>query len=196
MIRRVTFGIALGAAALGFAAPASSAATLNSISSASAGSSKTVAVRQLDGIGRVLVDSSGDALYTPEQKMLCSGACNAFWKPLSPGSGTPTAAAGVGKLGIIKRADGSRQVTVKGRPLYSFVEDSPGKVNGNGFKDAFGSQHFTWHVVRPGGMVATVAKSVSKSSVAKSAPKSSSSGYGSGSSSSYGGGGSGGSYNY
>ena len=41
------------------------------------------------------VDQSGMALYTPAQeangKVLCTDACEAFWKPLVPGSGTPTA---------------------------------------------------------------------------------------------------------
>ena len=39
-------------------------------------------------------------------------------------SGQPTAGDGVsGKLGIVKRPDGMRQVTLDGRPLYRFAED-------------------------------------------------------------------------
>jgi hypothetical protein len=40
------------------------------------------------------------------------------------------------------------QVTINGRPLYTFAEDSPGQVTGNGFKAQFGGHHFTWNVVR------------------------------------------------
>lgn len=164
MIRRVTPAIVFGAAALGLATWGGSAGAASSNPSSPGDSGKTVAVRQVGGIGRVLVDRSGDALYTPEQQAVCSGACNAFWKPLAPGSGAPTAAAGVGKLGVIKRPDGTSQVAINGKPLYSFIEDTPGKVNGNGFMDAFGSQHFTWHVVHPAGTVSTAGNSASKGS--------------------------------
>ena len=33
----------------------------------------------------------------------------------------------------------------------AFKLDKPDKVTGDGFKDAFGSQKFTWHVVHPTG---------------------------------------------
>jgi predicted lipoprotein with Yx(FWY)xxD motif len=116
----------------------------------------TVAVRQLSGIGSVLVNQSGKPLYTSDVeasgKIVCSsGACAAFWKPLTLDSGRPTGPAGAGKLGELKRPDGSTQVTANGRPLYTFAEDSPGKASGNGFTDDFDGHHFTWSVVRAGG---------------------------------------------
>jgi predicted lipoprotein with Yx(FWY)xxD motif len=57
----------------------------------------------------------------------------------------PTAADGVGKLGTVKRPDGTMQVTAAGKPLYTFVQDSPGKVTGDGFSDDFNGQKFTWN---------------------------------------------------
>jgi hypothetical protein len=42
------------------------------------------------------------------------------------------------------------QVTYNGQPLYSFTQDQAGQVTGDGFKDAFGGQQFTWHVVTVG----------------------------------------------
>ena len=112
----------------------------------------TVSVRQLSGLGSVLVDPSGKALYTSDQeasgKIVCDGSCNAFWKPLEASGGKPN---GAGKLGEIKRPDGTMQVTSNGKPLYTFSEDSPGKVTGNGFSDDFAGHHFTWHVVTSGG---------------------------------------------
>jgi predicted lipoprotein with Yx(FWY)xxD motif len=115
-------------------------------------SSDTVSVRQLSGVGSVLVDQSGKALYTSDQeaggKIVCDGSCNAFWKPLEASGGKPN---GAGKLGVIKRPDGTMQVTANGKPLYTFSEDPPGKATGNGFSDDFGGRHFTWHVVSSGG---------------------------------------------
>jgi predicted lipoprotein with Yx(FWY)xxD motif len=120
-----------------------------------AASSRTVGVKHVDGMGDVLVDSSGLALYTPDQeadgKIRCTGGCTSFWVPLDAGSAMPTAADGAGKLGVVKRPDGARQVTLAGKPLYTFSEDAPGKITGDGFRDDFGGTQFTWHVVLAGG---------------------------------------------
>jgi len=116
-----------------------------------AGTPGTVAVKQVAGVGNVLVDAKGLALYSPEQeasgKVLCTGSCVAFWMPLPAGSAAPAPVSGVGMLGTVNRPDGTKQVTVDGKPLYTFAEDSPGNVKGNGFSDAFGGQHFTWHAI-------------------------------------------------
>ncbi|HEX6837956.1 MAG TPA: hypothetical protein VF334_15365 [Polyangia bacterium] len=118
----------------------------------------TVSAMNVDGIGRVLVDASGDALYSPDEEaggtVLCVDLCTSFWKPLDPGPGSPTAAPGTTTLGVVVRPDGGKQLTASGRPLYTFVQDSPASVTGNGFMDAFGSQHFTWHVIVPDGATA------------------------------------------
>jgi predicted lipoprotein with Yx(FWY)xxD motif len=125
---------------------------------ASAATSDTVGVKQVDGIGKVLVDTSGMALYTPDQEakgmIQCTGSCTAIWQPVAP-TGKPTAAAGAGTVGVVKRPDGSRQVTLDGMPLYSFVQDSPSQITGDGFKDQFGGKSFTWHVVLAGGAKGT-----------------------------------------
>ena len=98
-----------------------------------------------------LVDSKGAPLYTSEQeksgKVVCTAGCSSIWLPLTA-SGTPTAGDGVsGKLGTVKRPDGAKQVTLDGRPLYRFAEDgTDGKATGDGVKDNFGGQQFTWHV--------------------------------------------------
>jgi predicted lipoprotein with Yx(FWY)xxD motif len=137
-------------------------------SSASGSGSKTVAVRQVSGIGNVLVDQSGKPLYTANVEaggmIACGAGCTAFWKPLTPGAGKPTSASGVGNLGVVMRPDGTRQVTTNGKPLYTFSQDSPGKATGNGFSDQFGGRHFTWHVVMAGGATATGGTSSSSQS--------------------------------
>lgn len=146
------------AAALTLAACGGTAGTSNG-TAGSTGASTTVAMQQLPSVGRVLVDQSGKALYESDLeasgKIVCSGACTSFWKPLTIRSGKPTAPAGAGRLGVITRPDGTRQVTANGRPLYTFAEDSPGKATGNGFMDQFSGHHFTWNVVHSGGGAST-----------------------------------------
>jgi predicted lipoprotein with Yx(FWY)xxD motif len=115
--------------------------------SATASSTSGTTVHMDDG---TLVDADGAALYTSDQEMngkvRCTDACAEIWLPLT--AAKPTAADDVsGKLGTVKRPDGARQVTLDGKPLYSFAEDSPGEVTGDGFKDSFAGRDFTWSVV-------------------------------------------------
>ena len=163
MKRLITLGMAIPAA-LALAACGSSGTTTSAAKVAGSPTSpQNVFVRHLSGFGSVLVDQTGEALYSPNLeasgKILCVTACTAFWKPLTLSSGNPTASAAVGKLGLIKRPDGSMQVAVNGKPLYTFAQDSPGKVTGNGFHDQFGGHHFTWNVVHPGGTTTSAANS-------------------------------------
>jgi len=147
------------AATLLIAACGSSAST-----GGAAARGNAVDVRHVNGVGDVLVDSSGHALYTPDQeangKIRCVGDCMSFWVPLQAGA-KPTAADGAGTLALITRPDNTKQVTVNGKPAYSFSEDTPGKVTGNGFKDSFGGQKFTWHVLLAGGGKSDAASSSS-----------------------------------
>jgi len=143
-------GLAIAVSGCGGAASAGGSATTSS-------SSMTVAVKHVGGVGNVLVDSKGDALYSPEQEsngmVLCKGSCTSIWVPLTLSSGAKPTAAGQlnAMLGTVHRPDGGVQVTYRGKPLYTFVEDtSPGMVTGNGFQDQFGGQQFTWHVAAVG----------------------------------------------
>jgi predicted lipoprotein with Yx(FWY)xxD motif len=114
-------------------------------------SAATVSAEDIGGEGAVLVDSSGKALYASDQEasgqVLCMGACTSFWTPLTVSAGAPSGDSLTGELGVVERPDGGRQVTYDGKPLYSFTEDGPGEVTGDGFSDAFAGQQFTWHVV-------------------------------------------------
>jgi predicted lipoprotein with Yx(FWY)xxD motif len=118
-------------------------------------SATTLSVKSVGGIGDVLVDAKGQALYASDVeangKVVCVNGCTAFWQPLTVDSGMPTAPADAGKLGVVKRPDGTRQVTANGKLLYTFSEDSPGKVTGNGFSDEFDGRHFMWNAVLAGG---------------------------------------------
>jgi predicted lipoprotein with Yx(FWY)xxD motif len=158
MKRLLIAGAALAASLVIVACGDSSSET-----AAPAGGGQTVSIKSIDGIGDVLVDASGKALYASDVesdgKVHCTDGCTSFWQPLTVDSGTPTAADGVGKLGVIKRADGARQVTADGKLLYTFSEDSAGEVEGNGFADDFDGQHFTWNAVLAGGKLASSADS-------------------------------------
>jgi predicted lipoprotein with Yx(FWY)xxD motif len=168
MKRLFTLGAAI-AAAVALAACGSGGGSNDSATAAPNTSGATVSTMQIGGAGRVLVDSSGQALYRSSQEMaagkvLCTGACNSFWQPLTASGGSPKGSSVAGKLGVVSRPDGGKQVTYKGTPLYTFTQDNAGEVTGDGFQDAFGGQHFTWHVVSAGNGGSSSAGSSSTSS--------------------------------
>ena len=105
------------------------------------------------GLGQVVVDSRGRTLYLFEKDTrghsACSGICATYWPPVLT-SGKPTAIAGAKRslLGTIRRADGTRQVTFAGHPLYLFSGDAKrGQFNGEGLRD-FGAG---WYALSPTG---------------------------------------------
>jgi predicted lipoprotein with Yx(FWY)xxD motif len=121
----------------------------NDDNSATASSTPSTTVSLDNGL---LVDQTGKALYTSEQEktgtIMCTGSCTSIWLPLkAPAAGKPTAGDGVsGKVGTAKRPDGTTQVTLDGRPLYRFAEDTEkGKATGDNVKDSFDGRNFTWH---------------------------------------------------
>jgi predicted lipoprotein with Yx(FWY)xxD motif len=113
----VVFGISVAAA--GGPAPAAAGATL-----------KTATI----GGVRVLTSAAGFTLYwfAPDTatRSTCYGTCAGYWPPVT---GTPTSGPGIpGKVGTIRRSDGTAQVTYNGHPLYTYVGDTaPGQAFGN-----------------------------------------------------------------
>jgi predicted lipoprotein with Yx(FWY)xxD motif len=146
-------GIAIAIAATGGGNGGGNGMSSQSASGSTAGA--TVSTKQISGAGNVLVDSDGMALYANDQETggmaLCDGACLSFWTPLTISGGMPKGDSLSGKLGVVTRPDGDKQVTFNGKLLYTFYEDSPGQVGGDGFDDAFGGRTFTWHVVHANG---------------------------------------------
>ena len=153
-------GLPIGGAALAASvALAACGGGTDSTNTSSAAGGKTVAVKQVDGVGKVLVDADGMALYASnveaDGQVKCVDACESFWKPLTVAAAKPTAAPGVGKVAVVKRPDGKRQVTVDGRLLYTFADDAAGQIKGIGFQDSFQGRHFTWKAVLAGGGLAS-----------------------------------------
>ncbi len=96
----------------------------------------------------VLVNSAGRTLYSLSAerngKFICtkgshipgsSASCLSLWTPLIEHGGV--SGQGVASLGTVRRPDGlGEQVTYRGLPLYTFVQDSgPAGGAGNGFHD-------------------------------------------------------------
>lgn len=79
----------------------------------------------------------------------CSGACTHVWPPVTTSAAPSAAGAAVSAdLGTITRADGTKQVTYKGHPLYFFKQDGDaGDAYGEGSK-SFGAG---WYVLKPNG---------------------------------------------
>jgi predicted lipoprotein with Yx(FWY)xxD motif len=137
LLQRAPHLIGLGAVAILAAACSSTTSstpstTQPSTSSLAGGSSAVIKTVTVPTYGLILVDSSGMPLYTLSGS--CTGGCASAWPALTAPAGTkPEQVAGVtGAIGVAKQADGTFQVTYKGSPLYTFVQDSSGHVTGQG----------------------------------------------------------------
>lgn len=105
----------------------------------SSGSQGAVVKSASSSLGTILTDSQGMTLYRlsgeRSGKFICTGSCLDVWHPLSVSAGS-TPSGEVGSLGVVKRPEGTTQVTYKGMPLYTFAEDQkPGETKGQGLKD-------------------------------------------------------------
>jgi predicted lipoprotein with Yx(FWY)xxD motif len=102
------------------------------------------------GGATVLTDAKALTLYSfaPDTPSMsnCNGTCAGYWPPVT---GTPGAGPGVtGKLGTIKRSDGTTQAVYNGHPLYTYVGDAaPGQAHGNNLNLNGG----LWHEVTVSG---------------------------------------------
>jgi predicted lipoprotein with Yx(FWY)xxD motif len=97
-------------------------------------------------LGTILTNGQGFTLYAFEADKgtmsACSGACAAAWPPATTSIAHVTVTGGAAKslVGEITRADGQRQLTYAGHPLYRFSGDgTPGSTTGQG-SEAFGAQ--------------------------------------------------------
>jgi predicted lipoprotein with Yx(FWY)xxD motif len=174
--------IALAAAACGSssgakttpAAAATNAPAATSSPASATGSSVTIDTKS-GSLGTYLTDASGRTLYEfgsdTSAMSTCNGACATAWPPLTSNSAA-TAGSGVtaSDIGSITRADGSKQVTYHGHPLYYFsLDKAAGDTKGQGAA-AFGAK---WWVLSPAGNKITTAAG----SAPSSAPAGGSMGY-------------------
>jgi predicted lipoprotein with Yx(FWY)xxD motif len=164
-------GLALSALAL-----AGCASTGTTSGGTSGGSSKSAPAATGDALstgstrlGTIVVDGKGDTvyLYTKDTansgKSACTGQCATMWPAVTTTSNSPKVKGVTGTVGTITRSDGSMQVTLNGRPLYTFASDSaPGDVSGQNVES-------TWFVVSPAGLKMTASAPSGTSSSGTSA---------------------------
>ena len=98
--------------------------------------------------GQILASSGGLTLYyygedKPHSgKSACTGVCATAWPPLAAPVKAPAGARLPGRLGVITRPNGVKQVTLNGYPLYFYAGDkAPGQAKGNGVGGS-------WHVIK------------------------------------------------
>ena len=150
----LTYGSSLPA---GTAAASTTSAAVHP--SARANTGNQLLTRKIGNVN-VITNSKGFTLYAfapdTSTKSNCNVSCTKFWPPLK---GPVTAGSGVtGKIGTIKRSDGSTQATYNGHPLYTYIGDSkPGQDTGNNLNLSGGF----WKVVPVTGKVVFPAKSSS-----------------------------------
>ena len=131
----------------------SSSSTSTTTTATSSPRPASLVATKTTSLGTFLVDAKGRTLYLWDadhgSKSTCSGACAQAWPPLT--TTTRPKASGAVKaslLGTTTRADGAREVTYAGHPLYYYEGDTmPGQITGQG-SDSFGSP---WWVVSPKG---------------------------------------------
>ena len=104
-------------------------------------------------LGPVVTDQHGLTLYRFDRDRAsppaatCAADCARLWPPMIVRTASEVVLSGIepGLVGVVSRADGRTQVTLKGWPLYHFAEDvRPGDTNGQGVGG-------TWFAARPDG---------------------------------------------
>jgi predicted lipoprotein with Yx(FWY)xxD motif len=116
------------------------------LSAAPAFAEEGAKVSSKEGVGKFLVDGKGRTLYVFKKdapgESRCAGECLAKW-PAYSGAGASGPGIDAKDFGTITRADGGKQSTYKGAPLYTFAGDqAAGETKGHGVKEV-------WYVAAP-----------------------------------------------
>ncbi|MFJ8173405.1 SCO0930 family lipoprotein [Streptomyces sp. NPDC094473] len=107
-------------------------------------------------LGKVLTDSEGFTLYRFDKDTAeppasnCESDCAKAWPAVPAEKAEAAAGVGASLIGEVTRADGTKQLTVGGWPMYRYAEDAePGDANGQGVGG-------TWFAAAPDGKKAAV----------------------------------------
>ncbi len=118
-----------------------------------------ISTETLSGLGTVLVDGQGHALYIflpdKHKQVTCLSTCAQIWPPVKLlNAQKPTISRQVKSslVGSDSDSEGGRVLTYAGWPLYTYISDSaPGAAAGQAL-DANGG---LWYVLSPSGAVIT-----------------------------------------
>ena len=104
----------------------------------------TVMIVQKSAIGYVLAEANHQVVYTYSKdkqggKPTCTGSCTVAWPPATGMPQAGPADVFPAKFGLVTRADGTKQITYNGYPLYLLKDAKPLATTGNGGD---------WHVVK------------------------------------------------
>ncbi|MGW3570560.1 SCO0930 family lipoprotein [Streptomyces sp. NPDC000941] len=116
------------------------------------GPAKQLSVRDVPKLGSVVTDSKGWTLYRFDEdtsgaspKSSCNDACATKWPPVPASDATVSTGIAEKELGSVTRADGTKQLTLGGWPVYRFAGDTKaGDTKGHGVGG-------TWNALAPDG---------------------------------------------
>ncbi|CRK56267.1 Secreted repeat of unknown function [Alloactinosynnema sp. L-07] len=115
--------------------------------------------KEIADLGTGVVDAKGYTLYRFDKdkakpsKSSCDGDCAKAWPPVLAKDSVDIEGIDEAIVGTVVRADGSRQLTLNGWPLYRFAKDTaPGEAKGHGVGG-------TWFATTPAGKKAAAAAS-------------------------------------
>ena len=121
-------------------------------------------------LGKVVVNNKGMSIYVFDLDKVgsgasaCTGQCSLTWPPVTSTTAKPVVSGIKGVIGTITLKSGRKQVTVNGRPIYTFrldraVADTMGQ----------GSQGI-WYVLSPTGTEMKTLKSAAKTTAKATMP--------------------------
>jgi predicted lipoprotein with Yx(FWY)xxD motif len=106
----------------------------------------TVLIIQKSDLGYVLAEANGQVVYTYGNDKkggspTCTGSCASTWPPVTGNPKSISAETRPGTLGTVSMADGGKQITYNGYPLYTYKGAKPLSTSGNGVGGL-------WHVIK------------------------------------------------
>jgi predicted lipoprotein with Yx(FWY)xxD motif len=143
---KIRLGLIVVAASVGLVALAGCSGTSGGSPGATTGattppaaSASTDLATATSSLGTIVVDGKGMTVYVFDKdtansgKSACAGACVGQWPAVTTTSAKPSVTGVTGAVATITGANGAKQVTLNGLPLYTFAGDSAaGDVTGQG----------------------------------------------------------------
>jgi predicted lipoprotein with Yx(FWY)xxD motif len=105
-----------------------------------------VLIVQKSNLGYVLAEANGLVVYTYANDKkggapTCTGSCASLWPAVTGNPKALSADTLPGTLGTVSTADGAKQITYNGYPLYTYKGAKPLTTSGNGIGGV-------WHVIK------------------------------------------------